>query len=575
MALKYYDKENVAALDNVANGAPALPYINPIYSLGQAAASDTIYGAPTTLPYDFGAGTPMTIGKAITFDLWDGVRAGTLEWNGGDATRLVNLSGVAGAVLIANKKLENTRVGLGSYIAQAGAATRNFRLRSCVLEGSVGLGAVTVASGASGVVIEDTCTINMTAGAAVYAGLTASWQCYADVTLNGAAQGAFFLPAGDADGAGIIIGGTIILANAVNNYCVRCASTNRDADITIHGSFHLSSVPSVYNRAAFNIQDPRSFTVLSGARIDTRGTTIKSDAEVWVRSNQGITGAIFINGLTVDRGSYEGYTLKIGDESPFSASHTKNSYTDVEILGCLLRDGNYHGTVGVTQTHVIFIGNEINYKVANNRLIEGAYGLGVKGDDTSAAASYFYNNYVQGMRLSNQKTKGMSGVRYINNHVVEGGKGGIGADLTENTDDGASGTGDAAKVLNNIMEMDTEKAINIDTASDLGNNEIDYNVYILTGTSSLATASGVNFTASQIAEWQERGHDLHSYVVTDRDQIFDSNGDVRTGSVAYQTGKPISDLTEIADVNGANAPDLVGVTLSGDTNYKRRVKTSF
>lgn len=574
MGNKYCDKDNPAALDNVANGSEALPYLTPAYSVTQAAGNDSVFIAPTDTPYDLGAGVALLLNKALLFHDWE-VQAGRPEINGGDATRLINLSGVGGAVLFDGYILESTRVGNSSYIFQAGSATRNCTFRNTRFEGSVSLGALTIASTASGVVIEDTCEIDMTLGAAIYNGITGSFACYADVTLRGAAQAAFFLPAGAAGGADVTIGGTVTLLT-VNNYVVRCASTNRDQDITIHGSFHLASVPAVYNRAAFDIQDPRSFTVLPGARIDTRGTTIKSDAEVWVRSNQGITGAIFINGLTVDRGSYEGYTIKIGDESPFSASHDPNSYTEVEILGCLLRDGNYHGTVGVTQTHVIFIGNETNYKVANNRLIEGAYGLGIKGDDTSDPASYFYNNYVQGMRLSNQKTKGMSGVRYINNHIVEDGKGGIGCDLTENTDDGAAGIGNAAQVLNNLYEMDTERAVNIDAASDLGDNEIDYNVYILTGTSSLATASGVAFTASQLAEWQNLGHDRNSFIVTSRNQILDSSGDIIERSLAWRTGKPVFGLTSLGDIAGANEVEITGTTeLSAQTLGMRRRRKSF
>ena len=571
---KYLDKDNPAALDNVANGSAALPYLTVSYGTTQTTALDDLNVAPTTTPYNLGSGVALTLTKGLNYKAW-AVREGMPEINGGDATRLFNISGVAAAILYDGLKLENTRAGLGSYIIQAGAATRNLRTRNCVFEGSTSLGAITVSAGGSGVIIEDTCVANIAAGSFVYGTLTGSYESYADVNIAGTSQGVYFIPGGDANGNSVTIGGEINITDNTNLYIVRCSTTSTDTTTTIHGSFNLASVPSTFTRSAWDIVNPRLFTALSGWRIDTRGSELVASGDISIRCNASlgttVNQGVYINPGTLDRASISGYGIKIGDEAP-SDAHGQNKYLTVDIDGVTLRDGKEFGTAGNTITHVFFIGNEKVYHLTNLHGIQGGYGVGWKGDDIIDSGSYAYNCLMEGMRIAQFKTKGGTGTRWINCHAFEDGKGGVGFSLTDNTDSGASGLGNAAVIYNSVIEMDTDAGVDIDAASNLGDEDIDYNVYIITGTGNPVTIAGVNIDWD---DWQERGNDRHSYIVTNRNQIFDSNNNVKTGSLAYQTGVPVTNLTPITDINGENAPVLTGVTLSGDTNFKRRVKTSF
>lgn len=572
---KYLDKDNPAALDNVANGSAALPYLTVSYGTTQTTALDDLNVAPTTTPYNLGSGVALTLTKGLNYKAW-AVREGMPEINGGDATRLFNISGVAAAILYDGLKLENTRAGLGSYIIQAGAATRNLRTRNCVFEGSTSLGAITVSAGGSGVVVEDTCTFNTTAGAVVYNGVSGSFACYADVNLSGVAQAAYFFPNGDSAGAACTIGGTINLVDNTNNYIVRCATTNTDSAITVHGTFFLESVPSTFTRTVWDIINPRIFTALPGWRIDTRGTEgiDLGDIHVYNNASEGATTniGVYINAGTIDRAGVSGYGIKIGDESP-SDAHGQNKYLTVDIDGVTLRDGKEFGTAGDTITHVFFIGNEKIYHLTNLHGIQGGYGIGWKGDDTVDAGSYAYNCLMEGMRIAQFKTKGGTGTRWINCHALEDGKGGVGFSLTDNTDSGASGLGNAAIIHNCIMEMDSDAGVNIDAASNLGDQEIDYNVYIITGTGNPVTVAGVNQSWD---EWQEDGNDRNSSLVTSREQIFDSNNEIIPYSVAWRTGKPFVGLTPLGDINGEN--DVVftgGGELSVQTLGMRRKRKTF
>jgi len=569
---KYLDKDNPAALDNVANGSAALPYLTVSYATTQTTALDDLNIAPTAAPYNLGAGVALTLTKGLNFVAWP-VREGMPEINGGDATRLFNISGVAAAVLFDGLKLENTRAGLGSYIIQAGAATRNLRTRNCVFEGSISLGAITVSAGASGVIIEDTCVANIAAGSFIYGTLTGSYESYADVNIAGSSQGAYFMPGGDANGNAVTIGGEINITDNTNIYIVRCSTTSTDTVTTIHGSFNLASVPSTFTRSVWDIVNPRSFTALDGWRIDTRGSELVASGDISIRCNASIGATVnqgvYINPGTIDRGSISGYGIKIGDEAP-SDAHGQNKFLTVDIDGVTMRDGKVFGTAGSTTTHAFFIGNEKVYHLRNLHGVKGGYGVGWKGDDVVDPGSYTFNSLMEGYRLAQFKTKGGTGTRWINCHALEDGEGGPGFDLTDNTDSGASGLGNAAIIRNCVMEMDTDAGVNIDAASDLGDEDIDYNVYIITGTGNPVTIAGVNITW---AEWQERRNDLHSYLITDRNQILDSNGNVKVGSVAHETGFPVTGLTTTADINGANAPTLTGVSLGFSTNYKRRVRT--
>lgn len=568
---KYLDKDNPAALDNVANGSAALPYLTVSYATTQTTALDDLNIAPTAAPYNLGAGVALTLTKGLNFVAWP-VREGMPEINGGDATRLFNFSGVAAAILFNGLKLENTRAGLGSYIIQAGASTRNLRARNCVFEGATTLGAITVSAGGSGVIIEDTCVANIAAGSFVYGTLTGSYESYADVNIGGTSQGVYFIPGGDANGNSVTIGGEINITDNTNLYIVRCSTTSTDTTTTIHGSFNLASVPSTFTRSAWDIVNPRLFTALSGWRIDTRGSELVASGDISIRCNASlgttVNQGVYINPGTLDRAGIDGYGIKIGDESP-SDAHGQNKYLFVNIDGVTFRDGKEFGTAGSTITHDFFIGNEKIYHLTNLHGIQGGYGIGWKGDDVVDADSYAYNCLMEGMRLAHFKTKGGTGTRWINCHASEDGKGGIGFDLTDNTDSGASGLGNAAIIKNCIMEMNSDAGVNIDAASNLGDQDVDYNVYIITGTGNPVTIAGVNITW---AEWQERRNDLHSYLITDRNQVFDSNGNVKAGSVAHETGFPVTGLTTTADVNGANAPTLTGVSLGFSTNYKRRVR---
>lgn len=573
MSNRYFDKDHVSAADNPANGSEATPYLTPAYAITQASGGDVLYGAPTTTPYDLGANTALLINKAVTYAKWENGDTGSPEINGGDATRLINLSGVAGTVVIDGFVLESTRVGGSSYIFQAGAATRDLTFSNTRFEGAASLGALTVANGASGVVVDSTCEFDMTSGAAIYNGFTSSLESYAPITLRGAAQAAVFIPNGDCNGASVIIGGEVNLID-VNNYVVRCGATNEDLQLTIHGSFNLAAVPDGYTRTAFDIYNPRSFVMLDGWRVDARNAEGVSAGHVWVRTpvatvtNTGIT----IGAGTIEHGGIAGYGVKIGDESPNDA-HGTNKYSLVTINGVTIRDGKEFGVAGSTNTHVFFIGNEDAYKLSNLHGIQGAYGVGWKGDSTVDADSYTYNCLMEGMRLAHFKTKGGTGTRWINCHALEDSKGGPGFDLTDNTDDGASGTGDAAFIRNCIMEMDTDAGVNIDAASDLNNEDIDYNIYIITGTGNTVTASGVNLDF--YTDWQGKGNDLNSYIINSREQIFDSDDNILQHSLAWRTGAAVTGVTPVQDVTGATTITLTGATLSQDTHSGRRLLKAF
>lgn len=567
---KYLDKDNPAALDNVANGSAALPYLTVSYGVTQTTALDDLNIAPTAAPYDLGAGVPLTLTKGLNFKAW-ATREGVPEINGGDATRLFNISGVAAAILFDGLKLENTRAGLGSYIIQAGAATRNLRARNCVFEGATALGAITVASGGSGVIIEDSCVFNTTGGGVVYNGLTGSFESYANVNLAGTAQAAYFFPTGDSAGATAVIGGTINLVDTTNNYIVRCSVGNTDMSITIDSTFFLESVPSTFTRSVWDIINPRTFTAEDGWRIDTRGTQLLAlgDIHIYNNASQGATvnTGVTIGAGTIDRAGIDGYGIKIGDESP-SDAHGQNKYAFVDIDGVTLRDGKEFGTAGNTITHDFFIGNEKIYHLTNLHGIQGGYGIGWKGDDVIDVDSYAYNCLMEGMRLAHFKTKGGTGTRWINCHALENGKGGIGFDLTDNTDSGASGLGNATIIRNCIMEMDSDAGVNIDAASNLGDEDIDYNIYIITGTGNPVTVAGVNQDLTE--GWKARGNDAHSYIVLDRAEIFDEDDNIIEYSVAWRNGCPVTGVTPVTDITGEDEIVLTNVTLSPETNIMRR-----
>lgn len=574
MANKYLDKDNPAALDNPANGGIAAPYLTPAYAFTQSTALDTINTAPTTTPYDLG-NAALTINKGMNFAAW-AVRAGTPEINGGTTSRLIILTGVSAAVLFDGFILENTNAGVGNYIVEAGAATRSLTFRNTTFEGPTDLGAITIASTASGVVIEDSCTFNTTAGAAVYNGLSGSFESYADVNLSGAAQAAYFFPGGDSAGAACTIGGTINLTDNTNNYIVRCATTNTDSNITIDSTFFLESVPSTFTRSVWDIINPRTFVAEPGWRIDTRGTVdlALGDIHIYNNASQGATvnSGVTIGAGTIDRAGVGGYGIKIGDESP-SDAHGQNKYSLVSIDGVTCRDGVYFDTPGSTITHVFFIGNENSYQLTNLHGIHGGYGIGWKGDDTVDADSYAYNCLMESMRLSNFKTKGGTGTRWINCHALEAGETGIGFDFTDNTDSGASGTGDAGYMRNCVMEMDTEAGVYIDSASNLFNEDIDYNLYIITGTGVAVSIAGVSQNVSE--SWRARGNDAHSYFISDRAQVFDSNNAVIPYSVAWRTGCPVTGVTPVTDATETDTIVLTNVTLSPETSFGRRKVKAF
>jgi len=571
MAIKYVDKDNPAALDNVANGSAALPYLTLAYALTQAAANDTISVAPTATPYNVGATTALSVSKAITFQKWDGVRAGKPEINGGDATRLIQIS-TASAVVFDGFVLRATNAGVSNYIAQGTAAIRNVIFRNCDARGSVDFGAFTVSAGGSGMVIEDTCTIDMDLGGAVYTSATGGVACYADVTLRGAAQAVFYVSNPDSNGTTFILGGSITLLN-VNNYVYRTAPTNFDANHVIDSSFNLLSVPSTYSRTTIEIHNPRSVQILGGS-INTAGAEGAGAAgDVWIRSPLGAAGVgvqanIYINDLLIDRGSITGYGIKIGDESPFSLSHKPNSYANVEIIGCQVRDGKYFGVAGATITHMIFVGNEAIYKVAHCTVIEGAYGIGIKADDTADPSSYVYNNYVEGQRLAHLKTKGMRSTRWFNNHIFENRKGGRGLDLTENTDDGAAGLGNGAVARNNSYQMDTAPAVYIDTASDLKDNDLDYSAFYC-GEADIAVLSGVSVETLEDLR-AARNIEHNSIAPSNSAPSLNANGIAAVGSEIYQAGVPITDLTTVFDSEDeTQVIFLGGVTLNKSTAFRR------
>jgi len=572
MANKYVDKDNPAALDNVANGSAAAPYLTLAYALTQAAASDTILVAPTATPYNVGATTALSVSKAITFQKWDGVRAGKPEINGGDATRLIQIS-TASAVVFDGFVLRATNAGISNYIAQGTAAIRNVIFRNCDARGSVDFGAFTVSAGGSGMVIEDTCTIDMNLGGAVYTSATGGIACYADVILRGAAQAVFYISNPDSNGTTFTLGGAITLLN-VNNYVYRTAPTNYDANHVIDSSFNLESVLGTYTRTTIEIHNPRSVQIFGGS-INTAGAEGAGAAgDVWIRSPLGSAGVgvqanIYINDLLIDRGSITGYGIKIGDESPFSLSHLPNSYANVEIIGCRVRDGKYFGVAGTTQTHMIFVGNEKKHKVKNCRVIEGAYGIGIKADDTADADSYVYNNYVEGQRLAHLKTKGMAGTRWFNNHIFENSRGGKGLDLTQNTDDGAAGLGNGAIARNNIYDMQTGSAIFIDAASNLGDNDLDHSTFYC-GEADIAAIAG-----SPV----ETLVDLRALLNIERNSTqprkttspkLDEDGLAYPYSENWQAGAPIKGLTKIKDSEGViEAAVSGGAVFAKGSPFKR------
>lgn len=563
MADKYLDNLNGAAVDDVTAGTQVKPYLTIAYALSQAAAGDNIYvGNGTTYTL---AATNLNVAKSIFFLNWNNRAGAKPKIDGGDATRLIFIN-TANAVVFDGFIMENNRVTPGNYICESRPAVRNVRYRNCDFIGAPALGAVNANAASSGTVVESTCTFNMTSGAAIYTSPTGGIECYGNITLNGVAQAAFFISNGASGGTDFVLGGDITLLTT-DNYVFRCGSTNSDADITIHSSFRLVSVPSNYTRATFEILNPRTFIVQPGAYIDTRNSTNVTN-DVWVRSpGKVVVGSVLIDGLQIDRASISGHTLFIGDESPFSASHTPNSYSSCIVRNCLIRDGKYFGTAGTTQSHVIFIGNEKYHKVYNNKLIEGAYGLGIKGDDTADPTSFFYNNYVQGMRLAHMKTKGFDHTRWINNYIVENGKGGVGLDLTDNTDNGAAGLGNASLARNNIFVMSTAVAVNVDAASDLGDNDIDYNSYYMNGQS---IASFGASTYSTLAALQAaKKVDLHSYSLVASGPLLESNLLSKINTENYQTGIPFTDMTVIKDVSGSDTVTLSGVRLSEDAPYKR------
>lgn len=567
MATKYLDNLNPSAADTINNGTEAAPYLTLAYAESQCADGDTLLVGNNTT-YDVGNGTALTINVGITLQNWNN-RAGTKpRIEGGDATRLIYVD-EASAVVIDGFELQNDRTGNGSYILQAHSTVRNLRVRNTDFVGNATLAAVGITSASSGTVIESTCTITMTLGGATYSGTTGAVECYAAVSLSGSAQAAFFISNGDSNGADFVFGGTINLST-INNYVVRCGATNSDADITIHSSFYLQSVPSNYTRATFDIQDPRTFTVQDGARIDTTGSTAVAGADVWVRAKTGVAGAVYIRGLEIDRGSISGYGIEIGDENPSSTDHVLNSFTAVEIENVHIRDGKCFGTAGTTQTHMIFIGNEKRYKIKNCFIEKGAYGIGIKGDDTADPSSYVYNCKVAGARLSNLKTKGVENTKWYNNYVVEDSEGGIGLDITENSDGGASGIGAGTIARNNIFVMDTEVAVNVDANSNLGNNDLDYNSYYLFGVN-IGTWGSTTYTTllqMQVGESVEKNGNVFLSELPD----LNSSEIANSGTENYRAGVPLTNAMTAYDSTGADAVTISNATFNSDTPYRSRRK---
>jgi len=565
MADKYLDNLHPSAADNVLNGTAKAPYLTIAYALTQASAGDNIYVGNAT-SYTLAA-TNLNVTKSIFFLNWNNREGAKPTINGGDATRVLNIN-TANPVVFDGFILENTRNPVGSYISQSRAECRDVKFRNCHFQGSVGLGAVNGEAGSSGTIVESTCTYNMTAGGFIYTAATGAIESYASGELYGTAQALFFISNGDSNGADFVLGGTHDLFTT-NNYVFRCGTTNSDADITIDSTFYLRTVPSSYSRSTFDIIDPRSFTIENGARIDTTASENGTLGDVWVRSPNGLAGAIYIRGLEIDRACIGGYGIKIGDESP-GASHAANSFTAVEIDNVHIRDGGIFGTVGTTQTHMIFIGNEKKYKIKNCFVEGGAYGVGVKGDDVADPASFTYNCKIIGVRLSSMKTKGVENTRWFNNYVVENGAGGIGLDLTENTDSGATGLGSGAIARNNIFVMDTEVAINVDTPSNLGNNDLDFNSYYLHGVNiaEFGTTDYVTLADLQLGEGVEKHG--NSFPGQFPDLI---SGDLAApSSVNYRAGVPLTNATRIYDATGSEEVTISNATFNSDTPYRSRRK---
>jgi hypothetical protein len=438
-------------------------------------------------------------------------------------------------------------------------------MRNCHFQGSVGLGAINCAGGSSGTIIESTCTYDMTAGAFVYTSATGAIESYASGTLRGVAQALFFISNGDSNGADFVLGGTHDLVTT-NNYVLRCGTTNSDADITVDSSFYLRTVPSTYSRSTFDIIDPRSFTIEEGARIDTTASENGVLGDVWVRSPSGLAGAIYIRGLEIDRAAIGGYGIKIGDESP-GASHVANSFTAVEIEKVHVRDGTVFGTAGTTQTHMIFIGNEKKYKIKNCLIEGGAYGVGIKGDDIADPASFTYNCKVIGVRLSSLKTKGIENTRWFNNYIIEDDAGGIGLDITDNTDSGASGIGAGAVSRGNIFVMDTEVAIHVDAASDLGTNDFDYDSFYMNGADIAEFGASTYTTIEELRAAQNV--ERHGYSRLASAPSLDEDDLAVINTENYQTGAPLTGGTKIYDATGLTEVTLSGATLHFDAPYQR------
>lgn len=562
MANKYLDNLHPNAADTVLNGTEAAPYLTIAYALTQATSGDWMYVGNATA-YTLAAAN-LNITKSIFFVNWNNRAGARPTINGGDATRVININ-TANPVVFDGFILEMTRNPVGSYISQSRAACRDVRFRNCHFQGSVGLGAVNGEGGSSGTIIESTCTYDMTAGGFVYTAATGAIESYASGTLRGAAQALFFISNGDSNGADFVLGGTHNLVTT-NNYVLRCGTTNSDADITVDSTFYLQSVPSTYSRSTFDIIDPRSFTIEDGARIDTTDSENGALGDVWVRCPTGVAGAVYIRGLEIDRAAIVGYGVKIGDESP-GASHTANSLTAVEIENVHIRDGGVFGTVGTTQTHMIFVGNEKKYKIKNCFIEGGAYGVGIKGDDTADPSSFVYNCKIVGVRLSSMKTKGIENTRWFNNYIIEDGAGGIGLDITDNTDSGATGIGAGAISRGNIFVMDTEVAINVDAASDLGNNDFDYDTFYLNGASIATFATSTYTTIAQLRA--AKGVERQGYSMPAAAPALDADDLALIGTENYQSGAPLTGGTKIYDATGVTEVTLSGATLHFDSPYIR------
>jgi len=576
MANKYVDKSHPSAADNPANGSTIAPYLTLQYAHDQAVAGDVIYVAPASTPYlPGGATTYLNISKGITFAKWEGVRDNEqLILNGGDATRLVFINTASAVLFDMWDRIEGTNAGICNYIFENRAAVRNSIVRRSHCRGSVDLGVINGNAGSSGIIMEDSCTIDMNLGGAVYTSPTSSVACYAAVTLRGVAQAGFFISSGDSNGATFVIGGTYNLIT-VNNYVYRCGTTNSDANHIVHSSFNLAAVPSTYSRATIDILNPRSVNVQDGSAINTSGAIGAGLAgDIYVRSPLGSAGvgveaAINIGAIQINRGAITGYGIKVGDESPFSTEHKPNSYSFVTIDGPIIKDGKYFGVAGTTQTHMIFIGNEKRHAMKNCKSYEGAYGIGIKGDDTADPSSYSYNNYIEGARLAHMKTKGMRRTRWFNNHIFENGRGGKGLDLTQNTDDGAAGLGNGAIARNNIYDMQTGPAIFIDTASNLGDNDLDHSTFYC-GEADIAAIAG-----SPV----ETLVDLRALLNIERNSIqprktrspkLDEDGLAYPYSENWQAGAPIKGLTKIKDSEGViEAVVSSGAVFAKGSPFKR------